>query len=498
MKKVLIIVAALLALIFVAIPITTRVLGPRLILVDAPSGNPIGEFDIPRPETSLLAVSIGVPMTMLSELANTNVPLEFEGSEQKDFHKNIKGGGYAWKAARGPITFQNSGTNLGFATEIQGAAQFQGNLDAKIIQIPLNSTAQLAGVAGGTLSPSIAPDWSIIPNLVPALNLSQASLSLGGIGQIDISDILGGSIGQYVQKEAQRLAPSLQNSLNLRDQVDQLWRQAYLTEMVNDDPVIWISVTPQQVHLAPIDYSDPEQLSVTVAIQSETFLTNRKPDIAQAIPLPDLVAHETPLTTNLNLPVIVSISELNTMLKDETFEIDSGAGTSLKISGIEAEVGQAGMLNLKLSLKASQNSLARGIEGEIWIQGSPVIDFENQSLGFTNIDFTVETRSQLTSIAAWLMEELLIKSLEKELRVNLDDYKEELHEEVQKAIASADLPAGIDVSVQDLNIQLADIYTITRPFPDAPDSPGIVVVINATGNLQTQINQILLNDLPGI
>ncbi|MEM9281670.1 MAG: DUF4403 family protein [Verrucomicrobiota bacterium] len=493
MKKVLIILAAVVAVLVLAIPVATRFLGPRFIFVDAPSGNPLGEFDIPRAESSLLAVSIRVPMTMLSEVANANVPTEFEGSEQKDFHKRVRGGGYAWKAVRGPIVFQNTGSNLAFAAPIQGAARFQGNLDAKIIQIPLNTTAQLAGVAGGTISPVVAPDWSITPNLVPSLNLTEASLGLGQLGQLDISSLLSGTFGQYIQTEAQRLAPSLKKGINLREQVDELWQQAYLSEKVNDDPNIWVSVTPYQILLAPINYSNPDELSVNVAIQSETFLTNRDPGIPQPLSLPNLIPSGAPLTTELNLPLIVGIDELNEVMRDESFEIEAGGGTRVHISGLEATVGEAGLVNLKLYLKAQQSALARALEGEIWIQASPKIDLEAQSLGFTDVDFTVETRSKLTTAAAWLLEELLIKALERELRVDLDDYKEELHEEVHKAIASADLPEGIAVSVKDLDIRLGDIYTITRPFEGAPPSPGVVIVISATGNLETEISQL---DLP--
>jgi len=213
MKKPFIILGALLVMLVVAVPVITRILGPQLIYVSAPAGKPLSEVDVPRPETSLLAVSIGVELATLEKMANEKVPPEFEGAEQKDFHKNLKGGGYAWKVARGPIEFKNNGTHLTFAAPIQEAARFQGTLDAKIVQIPLNTTAELAGLAGGNLSPVIAPDWSITPNLTPALNLSQASLALGNLGKLDVSDILGGSVGQYIQQEAHKLAPALRQSI---------------------------------------------------------------------------------------------------------------------------------------------------------------------------------------------------------------------------------------------------------------------------------------------
>lgn len=490
MKKLLIILSAVLVMLVVGVPVTTRILGPRLIYVSAPGGKPLGEVDAPRPETSLLAVSIGIELATLAALANEKVPPEFEGAEEKDFHKNLKAGGYAWKVTRGPIAFQNNGSHLTFTAPIQGAAQFQGTLDAKIVQIPLNTTAELAGIAGGSLSPTIAPDWSITPNLTPALNLSQASLSLGSLGKLDVSDILGSSVGQYIQQEAQKLAPALRQSIDLRSEVELLWREAYLSEQVNDSPKIWLSVTPREVQLSPIDYTNPEELTVTAAIKTDAFLTNREPGNPQPQPLPSLVAQPGPLSTDLKLPIIASINELNEVLAEENFEIDTGAGTSVKIDGLEAAVGQDGMLNLKLSLNASQSGLTRGIAGDIWLEARPMIDFEGQALGFTDVDFTLETKSKLTSVATWLLEELLIKAIEREMRVDLDDYKEELTEEIYKTIDSAALSEDIKVSIDDLDIQLYDIYTITRPFPDAEESPGLVVVIRATGNLATRFGQL--------
>lgn len=104
----------------------------------------------------------------------------------------------------------------------------------------------------------------------------------------------------------------------------------------------------------------------------------------------------------------------------------------------------------------------------------------------------METRDKLTGAAAWLLEGLLVKGIEAELRVDLNDYKAELDEEVQKAIAKAKLPEGIDVSLKNLEVKLTDIYTITRHSADGPPDPGIVIVIRATGDVGTRIDQLIL------
>ncbi|MEM9018533.1 MAG: DUF4403 family protein, partial [Verrucomicrobiota bacterium] len=207
---------------------------------------------------------------------------------------------------------------------------------------------------------------------------------------------------------------------------------------------------------------------------------------------PELGPLEPASPTELNLPIIVSVAELNEVLETETIEIDTGVGTKIDIHNMEAQIGQNGFLNLKLSLQADQSRLGRGVAGDIWVEGRPVIDFEKQSLGFADVSLTVETRDKLTTAATWLLEGLLVKALEGQLRVELDDYKAEINEEVQKGIDSANLPEGLDVSVRNLEINLADIYTISRHFDGGENDPGIVVVIRATGDMDTRISRQLL------
>lgn len=52
----------------------TKVVGPKIIHVSAPTGEPIGKFDTPRPESSLLTVKIVVPIAMMNELASKEIP----------------------------------------------------------------------------------------------------------------------------------------------------------------------------------------------------------------------------------------------------------------------------------------------------------------------------------------------------------------------------------------------------------------------------------------
>lgn len=490
MKKLLIAAALVVAAALLAVFLGAKILGPKLISVAAPTGDPIGEHDSPKPETSLLALGIAVPVSLLDELANAEVPETFTGEEKKNFHNRIKNGAYAWDVKRGPIRFRNTGGGLAFTVPFEGKAKLQGDLDAAILTVPLDGSADLAGNAGGTLTPEVLGDWSVNPNLVPELDLKKGVLQLGQLGRIDVSDFLSGSLGQYLQKETRKLTPALRKTLNLRREVQKFWSEAHLVKEVNDDPALWASVTPRRLFLSPLDYSVPDQVSLSVAIESETVLTNRAPVAGAPSPLPEMAPLEGPAGTDLRLPLVISMTELNEVLAGKEFDIRTGIGTSIHVDGITAEVGQGGFLNLKLELEADRSALGRGVAGTIWVRGRPVIDYEKQTLGFSGVELTVETRDQLTTAAAWLLDELIVKGLEAQLRIDLDDYQAELDEEVQKAIAGGGLPEGVEVSLQNLEVRLTDIYTITRHEPGGDPDPGIVLVIRATGDMSTRISRL--------
>lgn len=499
MKKFLLVAAIVIVGGLASIVITSRVLGPRLISVSAPKGQPIGEFDFPRKEISQLSVDVVVPLDALGQIANERIPTEFEGADEKSVHERIRDARYAWKVARGDIAISNSGESLAFAAPFGGAAKLQAKIDARILTVPIDSDVALGGAIGGTLRPSVTPEWEIDPGLVPAVELTKAQLSLGRLGTIDASGLLGGSVAGLIQREAGKLVPAIQRKLAFRDEVAQLWRLSYLARPISDDPLVWLRVEPTAISATPVDYSQQDRISFTVAVSSETFVTNRDPGVPEPRELPNLVPSPQPLVTDLKIPLIVSVGELNQVLAGENIDLDTGIGTHIEISGMEAEIGQEGMLNLKLGLQADNSRLGRGVAGDIWVRARPVIDYEEQTLGFANVEFTVETRDKLTTAAAWLLEGLIVKGIESQLRVDLDDYKEEIDEEVQKGLETLRLPQGFDASIENFDLRLVDIYTVTRHSAGGPEDPGIVVVLQATGDMETRITDKLLrgDDAPG-
>ncbi len=491
MKKVLLVLGVLLLLAVIAVPLLMRFLAPKLIQVPPPSGEPIGKFDYPRPETSLLAVKVRIPVAALQQAANKEAPRRLTGTEQKNIHKRIKNGAYTWNVARGSIRLQNTGKNLAFSVPIDGVANARGDLDAKILSIPLKGSAEIGGTVSGTVNPRISPTWEVIPNLQPNVNLTKANLNIGTLGSFSLRDLLQDTLNPIIQKEAAKIGPDMINELNIRKDMVKLWNEAHVSEQVNDEPRIWVNVRPNAVGGTLLDFSNPKEISTTLAIQAQCAVSNAPMPKGKPAPLANLQTMEKPPTTSLNIPVIVSMARLNQELAKEDFSVKTSIGAEVKIDGVKVRVGRDGFLNFSIQVNAKASRFNRPITGELWLQGKPVIDYTAQTLALSEVDFTVETRDMLTKGAAWMLEELLVKAIERELRVDLNDYKKELDEEVAKALASDDIPEGIEVSLKDLEVKLADIYTISKRNEKAQkNDPGVVVVIRATGEATTRITKI--------
>ncbi len=478
----LLIVLGTLAVAFVAaVPLFTKWIGPRLIRVPPPTGDPIGEFDTPKPETSVIAVRVEIPVSALEVAANREAPREIGESERRDFHRRVSNGTLQWQLVRGDISLSNTGRALAFSLPMRGAARATGLLDARILTLPIDSSADLAGTISGTMEIAIDPNWRILPNLTPTIQLTRADLSLGRIGKVSARSLIEDAATPIIQREAAKLGPDTIGELDLGQELQRLWDEAHVVEKINDDPPAWFIVDPDQVSMGPVDYSVPDRVSCTIAMIARSFVANTPAKAPTPEPLPQLALVATNPVNDLRIPIVAHVSELNKALREERFVVNTGVGARVELSRPEVRVARQGKLNLSLFVEGERGSWGRAISGRIWLEGLPVVDYEAQTLGFTEVSLTVETRQTLSRTAAWLLDEILTKSIERELRADLADYLPEIEEETAKWLATNKVPQEFQLALDNTRVELLDVYTITRPAPGAEPDPGIVVVLGGRG-----------------
>ncbi|MDF1811970.1 MAG: DUF4403 family protein, partial [Verrucomicrobiales bacterium] len=341
---------------------------------------------------------------------------------------------------------------------MQGVARVSGQVDAQIVSFPIDSTANLGGHIHGTVTPQINQDWQLIPNLDPYLNLTQADVTLGRIGTISARDIIEKAAEPLIRKEL----AGLSQSIDLKEHIRKVWDQLHLNQQVNDDPPVFAVVDPYAISLAPIDYSNAYNLSVTLSMEANTYLSSHPGDGIYPEPLPGLKLIPYNPANLLQIPVVVDVEMLNGKMADQSFSEAGSNGSAISVNEFELRIGQDGYVILGCYLIAnSGGKVDKTISGRIWVQAKPQLDATNQLLTFSSIELTKETRAAIPKTARIMLESQLVASLTKQLKIDLKKYMPDLESELQKKITTQEVPEGIDLIVGKPTIKLLRIYTVT-------------------------------------
>ena len=450
-----------------------------------PAETGVGQFDFPKSEDSVLAVTLDLPMQTLRDLAKQKVPRDISGTEQSDLHKRIRNGVVQYQFVPGELALEGTGKNLAFGLPIRGAARIAGDLDVRILQIPVQGQADLAGRIVGTLTPQINQDWRIVPNLEPALQLSHANVTLGRLGTINATGLVEQAANPLIRREVEKYA----GGIDLRPDMTKLWTQAHLQQQVSEDPPVWIDLDPQFVSMGPIDYSNPETISVTLALHARGSVAASPGAVIQPEKLPGLQPVRNAPATDIRIPVVADVSELNKRMTEQTYSKGNKLTGSINIKEPELRVGERGILILGFHLDAVSRS-GRKLSGRVWMKAKPRLDAAQQTIEFTEVQLTKETIAALPGDAASRLKEQLVKAVTENLRFDLKEYLPLVEEELTKKINSSKVSDDVQLIVDQPKLELLELYTVTRPAVGVPPSPAVVVVLGAKGKVGARVLRI--------
>lgn len=492
MKKFLLTIFVIGLLVFAAIaavPILTKVVGPDMMLeAKPPTGVPFGYREFPIPERSILAVKLDLPVSALEDVANRDIPAQLAGVEKKDLHKKIKEGTIQWKMMPGHLTLQNTGHNLAFTLPINGNADATGRFG--LFKIRVKGNAGMKGVITGDLTPVIDSDWQVSPNLTTNLNISHAVANYGRNGSKDIRDEVQSALEPKIKAEKAKIGPGLTDALNMQEGVQNLWKKTHLTKLMTKDPASWLVFDPAVAQMGPIDYSNPSSVSVTMGMVAQTFITNTEVGNREAEKIPYLHLVDENPKTELRVPIIANFKALNSSLADDEFVLTSKSGAKTKVSKLKLELADKGRLNLTLDVNTLSGVWGKGLSGTLQLQANPMVDCPSQTLGFTNVKMSVRTREVFSGTAAWLLEEMLVKAIEKELRIDLKEHLPKVENEIYKVVNAAKVPEHIELCFEKPKVELLGVYTIERNAWNEEYSPGIVFVFGAKGDISVKLIKI--------
>jgi hypothetical protein len=212
----------------------------------------------------------------------------------------------------------------------------------------------------------------------------------------------------------------------LRQKAQEVWTQVQqpiqLTEGVH------LMLNPEHIRLGPLT-SQGKVLIVTPEIQARPAITlGPRPAVAPK-PLPNLELSQAPIQPGFRVKVETDLSfeqataQLRKQMAGQTFETEKGTFkvVNLSVSG----KGERAILEIQLKGK---------VNGKLHLEGRPVYDEATGTLRLQDLDYTLESRSWITSFGVWLYKSTLRKTLSEKANWILDKSLKDLKAQTQQGM----------------------------------------------------------------
>jgi hypothetical protein len=295
---------------------------------------------------------------------------------------------------RGPVSLRGSGRDILVDLPIEakiGAYDVGGILKGE--------TATGRALAHARIRLSLAPNWS--PRASVALDYDWVDAP--GI------DFLGQRI-TFAQKADQRLGPIIADlerklpgelaRMNLRAQVDALWRQGFTSIMLNrEKPPVWMRLTPQKLRYGGYEmHGQKLRLNLGLDAVTETFIGPRPSD-PSVTSLPPLEPAGTDNRLRLHIPVVADYVELEPVIlralrkrARRPFDLPGIGKVTARFDKVVAygTAGEKIAVGVTLSITPQTRQIGT-TSGIVWLVARPVTAPNSAKVGFADLVITGDT-----------------------------------------------------------------------------------------------------------
>ncbi|RZJ94697.1 MAG: DUF4403 family protein [Novosphingobium sp.] len=366
---------------------------------------------MPSPKaSSLLAVPIEVDTTSLARLVESALPRQLWAIEQHS-DRCIAPQGVKVFGRKLKVTPPISCTIRGAVT--RGAIRLRGAGQDIVADIPVaarigaydvggilkGKTATGSAVVHARIRLAFKPDWS------PAatVSLDHDWVNAPGI------DFLGKRIS-FTEKADERLAPVIRRleqtlpqelrRMNVRAQVDALWRQGFtVIELNRQRPPVWMRLTPRRLHYGGYEFQGQKLcLNLGLDALTETFVGTRPADPAIS-PLPAVSPLEGDGRLRFHVPVVADYRELEPVIlralqkrAREPFVLPGIGEVDATFEKVEVYGTRANRIAVGVMIVASQRSgNVSKTQGRIWLSARPSNDANSALVRFEDLAITGDT-----------------------------------------------------------------------------------------------------------
>lgn len=296
----------------------------------------------------------------------------------------------------------------------RGAMRIEGRGQQVIVTMPITATVTARDI-GGVLKQETATGRANVRAV--------ATLSLDGQwnprGTVDIEydwidephvDILGQRVEFTSRADAklksvvariERTMPRELEKLQLRREVEGLWRKAFTSlELNRANPPVWMRITPQQLQFGGFDITgNTLNLRLGMKAQTETFVGDR-PSTPPSTPLPPRAPlDQTPGKLTFFIPVIADYAQLQPVLmralgrrQQRPFDVPTLGPVDASFQSVEIYGTTGGKIAVGVTFSAQDRAeQPNKANGTVWLTALPRNAPNSREVRFEQVTITGDT-----------------------------------------------------------------------------------------------------------
>ena len=150
------------------------------------------------------------------------------------------------------------------------------------------------------------------------------------------------------------------------------------------------------------------------------------------------------------VPVSIALTVIARKLEGRVSgkSLNLGGSLAIKMSGVTVGADK-NLLLVHANVEASNVALNSHLKGEVTFQRVPVITDNGSKVTLDKMDYTVDSKSEVLNIAAWLLRTVILERLKTELEWDLDNEttaaNDYVNQELSARLSSKELTPSIDV-----------------------------------------------------
>jgi Domain of unknown function (DUF4403) len=322
----------------------------------------------------------------------------------------------------------------------------------------------------------ILPDWSLTTKteLTDYHWIEEPMINLG-FANLPITSIANSFLKKSKAEIAAAIDEQVAGFLDLRSQMETVWRELHKPVLVSEDYAAWLSLNPQSIGMTPLASSESLVQSTVVIHSSPTITLGEKPAMTAVGAMPDFKyasgeGDEFLVNIRTEIPFAGAERISRETMVGEVFDYGK---KKVVVEDIEI-YGQGNRLVVNTKLSGDYN-------GNVYFTGKPKYNNRKNQIELEKVDFDFNSKKALLKTASWLFKGAFKKRVQESLNYYLTYNLEDTQNYIRQELKDYPLAPGIRLSGDLYELNVSHVYITNR---------AIRVEIGLQGRLNVEVKSL--------